>query len=233
MNREKLAVVTGAAGGIGGRIVTALRNDGFKVVGVDLNHSGNADVSIQADLTKWPEHEARATGALGGQKIDALVNCAGVQITRGPAEVVDLDEMDRLYTHNFRSVVEVTQWALPHMADAGGIVNIGSISGASSVPGLACYGAVKAAIHSFSRSLAIELAPRGIRVNVVAPGYVRTPFIESMLADEKRSSDIVAHIPLGSVADADDIAPVVANFFTSSFKYVTGVVLPVDGGYLA
>lgn len=233
MTREKLAVVTGAAGGIGSSIVDSLRDDGFKVVGLDVEHCASADLSIQSDLTRWPDHETRVTNALGGQKIDALVNCAGVQITRGLVEEVGLDEIDRLYAHNFRSVVEVTQWALTRMTDGGGIVNIGSISGASSVSGLACYGALKAAVHSFSKSLAIELAPRGIRVNVVAPGYVRTPFIEGILADETRLSEVVSRIPWGSVADAQDIGPVVAALFTAPFQYVTGVVLPVDGGYLA
>ncbi|TFD50719.1 SDR family oxidoreductase [Cryobacterium sp. Hh7] len=233
MIQKKLAVVTGAGGGIGRAIAARLRDEGFRVVGIDIKLCPDADVSIEADLTRWPEHEARVTAALEGQSIAALINCAGVQIKRSPVEEVALGELDRLYTHNLRPIVEVTQWALPRMVDGGGIVNIGSISGAASVPGLACYGAVKSAVHSFSRSLARELAPRGIRVNVVAPGYVRTPLTELMLADETRLAEIVSRVPLGSVADGDDIASVVTALFTAPFRYVTGVVLPVDGGYLA
>ncbi len=229
----KLAVVTGSAGGIGNAIVVALKSAGFTVVGIDIVHSPAADVSIEADLTEWAEFEDRVAESLDGQTIDALINCAGVQISRGPVEAVSLAEVDRLYFHNFRSVVEVTQWALPFMERGSTIVNIGSISGESSVPGLACYGALKAAVHSFSKSLSRELAPRGIRVNVVAPGYVATPLVEAMLSNEKRFSEIVSRIPLGGIAAVDEISQVVASLLTSDFRHVTGAVLPVDGGYLA
>lgn len=233
MSQKRTAVVTGSGGGIGGAIAAHLRREGYRVVGIDIKPSPDADVSVEADLTRWDAHAPSVEAALGDAPIDALINCAGVQIRRGPVEEVALSDIDRLYTHNLRPIFEVTQWALSRMREGGSIVNIGSISGAASVPGLAGYGAVKAAVHSFSLSLARELAPRGIRVNVVAPGYVRTPLTESMMADEKRYAEIVSRIPLGAVADGDEIASVVTALCTEPFRYVTGVVLPVDGGYLA
>lgn len=230
---RRTAIVTGAGGGIGRAIAVRMRAAGFRVIGIDLKPSPDADISIEADLTRWTEHTERVEAAMDGRALDALVNCAGVQVQRGPVADLALEDLDRLYTCNLRPVVEISQWALPHMRDGSGIVNIGSISGATSVAGLASYGAIKSAVHSFSQSLARELGPVGIRVNVIAPGYVRTPLTESMLADPARHAELTARIPLGTIADGDDIGAAVAALFTDPFRYVTGAILPVDGGYLA
>src|SRR5690606_19794648 len=112
----------------------------------------------------WAGVEAKLNALDLPNGIGALVNCAGVQVQRGPSLDLGVDALDRLYTHNLRPTFQLVQWADDKFADGASVVNIGSISGATSVKGLAMYGAMKAALHSYSKSLARELAPR-VRVN--------------------------------------------------------------------
>lgn len=232
-SQKRHAVVTGSASGIGRSIAYHLQTDGWIVTGIDIRPSEYSDIEIQADLTDWEQLETKLAGAVGNSPIDALVNCAGVQIDRGPSTKLDIMSLDLLYAHNLRPVVQMVNWALPLLAPQASIVNIGSISGAKTVPGLAPYGAMKAAMHSYSQSLAAELGPQGFRVNVVAPGYVETPLTSEMMQNESRLQQIQQSIPLRRITTPAEVAEAVMFLVSEQAEYITGTVLPVDGGYLA
>lgn len=229
---QTTAIVTGAAGGIGAAITSRLRERGWRVIGIDVQESSTADVNVQADLTDWAAVEEKLNALDLADGIRVLVNCAGVQVQRGPSLDLAVESLDRLFTHNLRPTFLLTQWARDRFAEGASIVNIGSISGVTTVEGLALYGAMKAALHSYSRSLARELAPR-VRVNVVVPGYIETPLTSGMLQDEARVQELQGLIPLAEIGSPTKVADAVDFLVSGHADYISGALLPVDGGYLA
>jgi 3-oxoacyl-[acyl-carrier protein] reductase len=113
----------------------------------------------------------------------------------------------------------------------GCVVNIASLSADRAVAGIVPYGATKAALTQLSRGLAVELGPQGVRVNTVAPGYIETPMTSEVLNQPEFRSRALSRIPLQRFADGDDVADAVVFLCTPAARYITGVVLPVDGGY--
>jgi len=243
---DKTVVVTGATSGIG--LVTARRlyaeearvlvtgraeDRGMHLVGVlgdrsrfhraDLTEPGAADAVIGACL----DHFGR---------LDAVVNCAAVDHTAALTEV-PLADIRRVLEVNTVATIAMIQRAAEQMRDGGSIVNITSRLAVAGVPTMSVYAAAKGAVEAFTRSAAVELAPRGIRVNNVAPGMTRTPLYEAWLA---RTSDagstereVVSRIPLRRLAEPDDVAAAVCYLISDDARYVTGTTLRVDGGYTA
>ncbi|TMB94123.1 MAG: SDR family oxidoreductase, partial [Chloroflexi bacterium] len=164
--------------------------------------------------------------ALGGLEI--LVNNSGITLTRDPASLTDA-EYDELFGVNVRAAYVCSQQAVPHLARRGGaIVNVSSIHGGAGFPGHAAYAATKGALNAFTRALAIDLAPKRIRVNAVAPGLIEVPRYFDMPGYSREQT--AARVPWGRMGEPADVARVVAFLVSPAADYVTGQLLYVDGG---
>ncbi len=170
----------------------------------------------------------QAAGELGG--IDGLVNNAGT-VVGGPASLAeqDLDDFATTLAMNGTSVLAATQAAAELMDGPGAVVNIASLQGTNASPGLYQYGAAKAAVIHLTKSLALELAPRHIRVNAVAPAMTLTPAVERGVSAERRAASVAA-IPLGYAGEAEDIAGTVCFLLSDLARFITGQLLIADGG---
>ena len=234
----KAAIVTGAAGGIGSAIARALARHGVCVIGVDAApavEKAMAEIGghgLCGDLTDpdFSAHAIETADRLAG-RLDVLVNAAGIQL-RTDAVDVDEDGWQRLLDVNLSAAYRLIRQAVkPLAAQRGSVINIASLSADRAVPGIVPYGATKAALTQLGKGLAVELGPVGIRVNTVAPGYIETPMTAEVLAQPEFRAAKMARIPLQRFADGDDVADVVVFLASDAARYVTGVVLPVDGGY--
>jgi NAD(P)-dependent dehydrogenase (short-subunit alcohol dehydrogenase family) len=227
-----VAVVTGGSGGIGRACLERLARDGFDVVSVDRAapaepHPGS---HVEADLLDADAAIAAIRAAC--PQIDVLVNGAGVVESASFGEVAAAD-WERVVGVNARAPFFLLQALAERMPPGSSVVNIASIeaitvlamSGATS----SLYASTKAALRSLTETLAVELGPRGIRVNAVAPGLIRTPMTAGAQADE-RDEWIRAHTPLGRWGEARDIADVVGFLASDASRFMTGATLVVDGG---
>lgn len=250
MNRSStVAVVTGAASGIGFASAEALLRRGMAVVVVDRDRDGArgaaealrplGDVSVAVtDMSNAGEvsdlfEQVRTDHG----RLDAIVNNAGAQRS-GP--IVDFDEADwdLLFSVNPKSCFLAAKYGAPLLADSGGgaIVNVASIAGLRGGPGQAAYSSSKGAIVALSRALAVELAPHAIRVNCLAPGWVDTPFnapaIAAMGGRATLDAMVEATVPLKRQGTPTEIASAVAFLATNDSTYMTGQTLVVDGGQI-
>jgi 2-deoxy-D-gluconate 3-dehydrogenase len=238
----KVGVVTGAARGIGLSIAEALSEAQAEVLLVDRR----ADVEEAARELDAESHvadlsESKSAGEVVERvveewgRIDFLVNAAGVQ-ARGPAIELSDEDWEMLYVVNLRAVFRACRAAARRMIEGqngGAILNLASISSSLGVPGIVPYGAMKGGVVQLTRGLAVELAPHGVRVNAVAPGYVSTAMTEELWRDEDRRAEVAARIPLGRFASPEEISPAALFLLSPAGGYITGEVLHVDGGYVA
>jgi len=243
----KVAIVTGAASGIGRAIALDLAESGAKVVIADkaldgaeevareIESAGGKAIAVETDVTDSKEVEQMVQQTIEGfGKIDILVNNAGII---GRSSVMDMkeDELDRTFEVNLKGVVLCSQAVARHMIEqrSGKIVNMGSsLSSRASVCNLsgggADYCASKAAVQAFTRALAMELGPYGINVNAVAPGTTNTPMHEGLW--EMATIYFQNSLPLGRLAEPEDIADVVVFLVTDAARYITGQTIHVNGG---
>ncbi|MGV9103243.1 MAG: SDR family NAD(P)-dependent oxidoreductase [Promethearchaeia archaeon] len=243
MNLEdKVAIVTGAAQGIGRGIALKLAERGAKVVVSDIaedvkevvkeiEKSGQQAISVMADVSdpKQVEKMIQSTMDKWGQ-IDILVNNAGIYPYKS-LMTMDESDWDKVMNINLKGVFNSTKAALPALKkDGGSIINIASIAG--TVVGyreLAHYSASKAGVLGFTRAAALELAPKEIRVNAIAPGAIQTPTVDKTLTKELREKTI-ASIPWQRMGTVEDIANAVAFLASDESEYITGQLLIIDGG---
>ena len=240
---NQVAVVTGAGRGIGHAIAVRLAKEGARVASVSrtkANAQKTADEinAIRADVAKayavdvadqTAVQEAAAKIFADFGRVDILVNNAGV--TRdGLSMRMSMDDWDTVLNTNLKGAFNFTQAVMRPMIKqrSGRIINISSIAGLTGNAGQANYSASKAGLIGLTKTLARELASRGITVNAVAPGLIETD-MTTVLSDEIRQA-ILQKVPLGKLGEPDDIAGAVAYLASPEAKYITGQVLTVDGG---
>lgn len=241
----KAALVTGGASGFGAEIVLSYVREGAKVVILDLNGNGAqkiADatgghaIAVAGDVTKQSDINAavkRAVDTFG--KLDIVVNNAGWTFRNKPMLEVSEAEFDKVFAINVKSIFLMTNAVVPVMRKqkSGRIINIGSTAGLRPRPGLTWYNATKGAVNLMSKSMAVELAPDGIRVNCIAPVIGETALLESFMGmpdTPENRAKFLATIPLGRMAKPRDVANACVYLGGDESEFLTGVVLPVDGG---
>src|SRR4051794_37414963 len=244
--QNRTALVTGANRGLGRAFAAALARAGADVVVVGRDDAHNREAaeqiaeetgrraSVQTGDVTAPEDVRRITdGAIADHgRIDVLVNNAGICFHRPALEVPD-EEFDQVFDVNVSGLWRMTKAVAPHMIEAGGgaIVNVGSISAmiVNRPQWQPAYNASKAAVHQLTRSLAAEWAPYNVRVNAIAPGYVKT---EMAPVDEPRfRQHWIDDAPMQRYATPEEIAPSVVYLASDASSFTTGSVLVADGGY--
>lgn len=242
------ALVTGGGRGIGREIALALAEAGASValcarteteidaVVGEIASAGGVAAAMAADITADGAAEALvdwAEAELG--PLDVLVNAAGVSPSYTRAERIAPEDFDLIMATNLRAPFFLTQAAGRRMLTRGegSVVNITSIGGVVALPRLAAYCGAKAALNSLTRVLAVEWAKHGVRVNAVAPAYVRTAMTDELLDHDTLGPMLLASAPIGRFAQPKDVAGAVVFLASSDAAYITGQTICVDGGWTA
>jgi NAD(P)-dependent dehydrogenase (short-subunit alcohol dehydrogenase family) len=232
-----VALVTGSRGGIGKVIVSCLRRDGFIVVGIGRSAAGNAgaagaDTELEGDI-RDPEACATAVAAIGAQygRLDALVNCAGVNQWQ-PFDELEAAAARDVFDTNVWGTVNITRAASTLLQESGqgSVVMVTSTAGELGIAGSAAYGMTKAALGSLVRTLAVEWAPRPVRVNAVSATIVPTAMNEATRASGDYLEKKLSTIPLGRMIEPIEVAEAVAFLAGTRSSGVTGDTIHVDGG---
>jgi 3-oxoacyl-[acyl-carrier protein] reductase len=242
----KVAIVTGAASGFGAEIARQFVAQGAFVALADINEAGAREVAaplgakamaVSCDVTKRADIDALVAATLKafGGRLDIVVNNAGWTHRNGPLLDVDEATFDKVYDINVKSIFHMTHatLALMRAQKSGVILNIGSTAGIRPRPGLTWYNSSKGAVNLMSKSLAVELAPDNIRVNVICPVMGATGLLESFMGrpdTPENRSKFIATIPLGRLSQPIDIARAAVYLASDEADFITGVEFPVDGG---
>jgi NAD(P)-dependent dehydrogenase (short-subunit alcohol dehydrogenase family) len=248
---DKVAIVTGAASGIGAEIVRLYADAGARVVAVDIDrgveavaatletrHPGQVrsvvgDVALESTAVAYTRV---AVGAFG--RIDIMVNNAGVACVKSIADHTP-DEWDRVMNVNVKSIYWSARSVVPEMKRTGGglFLNTGSISSVAGIPSQGAYAPSKGAVVQLTRQMAIDYAPDKIRVNAVCPGTVDTPLLRRAAADSGDPDAFIGGLakghPIGRIASAEEIAQFYLFLASDNARFFTGAVLMIDGGYTA
>lgn len=246
----KVAVVTGAAQGIGRAIAHRLAKDGFAIAIVDINTDvldgvkkeieelGGQALALKADLTRLEDIQNVINQSAEWGQLSVLVNNAGRVIISPFLEITE-KEWDAIMTLNLKTVFFAIQFAVRHMHDGGRIVNLSSISGRSGRSDQAHYAAAKCGVISLTQSAALSFASQGITVNAVCPGVVDTPMTTRIheirasalgITPEESLARMIAKIPLGRLEKTEDVAGAVSFLCSPDAAYITGQSLNVCGG---
>jgi len=241
----KVAIVTGAASGFGAEIARQYAKEGARVALADINEAGAKDVAgplgndviaVKCDVTRRADIDALvATTVKAFGRLDVIVNNAGWSHKNGPLLDVDEAAFDKVYAINVKSIFHMTHAVVPILRKqkSGVIVNIGSTAGIRPRPGLTWYNSTKGAVNLMSKSLAVELAPDNIRVNVICPVMGVTGLLEQFMGmpdTPENRKKFLATIPLGRLSTPLDIARAAVFLASDDAEFITGVEFPVDGG---
>lgn len=240
---NKVAVVTGAASGIGKAIAEKFISEGAKVVFSDVNGDaslvaafGENALFVKCDVSKTEEVEALVNQAVEKfGEVEVMVNNAGIGGLGGIMDVTDAD-WDKTIGINLSGVMRgmrAASKAMKAAGVAGSIINMSSILGTVGFQGAIAYCAAKGGVVQLTHAGSLDLAPSNIRVNAIAPGFITTGMTKDVLADQNFNNLVVSSTPLGRVGEVSDIANAALYLASDEAKYVTGTVVYVDGGWTA
>jgi NAD(P)-dependent dehydrogenase (short-subunit alcohol dehydrogenase family) len=237
----KVAIVTGASSGIGFAIAEAMAGAGAKLVLVGrdaerLHRCARACeeahvVAVDLCSDEAPSRIVSETLSIF-QAIDTIVHSAGVFWPR-PLEETPLEDFDRQWQVNVRAPYALTRAALPHLGRDSSVIFVSSIAGQVAFPNSSAYCATKGAIEQLTKALAVELSPRGVRVNAIAPGNIRTPMNEELLKSREWEQMYVDGTPYGRIGVVEDVAPLAVFLASDAARYIHGESILVDGGWAA
>ena len=244
--KDKVAIITGAGGTIGSATARRFLREGARLILTDLSTGADACSSIvteggeaffiEAEISRVSDTERIINFAYAHfGRIDILFNNAGNDLNKSLHEYVEND-YDSVINVHLKGSFFCTRYVLPIMMKqrSGSIVNMASILGLSGFPLAANYCAAKGALVNFTRSVAVEYAPYNIRCNSVCPGIVETEMLKRGLETHRENvQKMIDHHPMGRVAQPDEVASAVTFLASDDASFITGVSLPVDGGYLA
>lgn len=242
MMNKKIAIVTGGGSGIGLAITEKFISAGIETVIVgrdekklndakeklgELCHAMSCDMSNLSSIPALIEKVIEQFG-----QIDILVNNAGINMKKDFTEVTD-EEFQSVITTNLSAVFAISREVVKQMLvqGSGSIINISSMAAQYGLPRVIAYSASKTAIDGMTRAMAVELSPKGIRVNAIAPGFIETAMTAKALnTDPERKAKVFGRTPMGYMGQPSDIGDAALFLASDASKYITGVVLPVDGG---
>ncbi|MNM63439.1 Cyclopentanol dehydrogenase [compost metagenome] len=244
---NKIAIITGAAGGMGKAdallfakegakvVITDIQDEKIQAVAKEITDQGGVAVALTQDVTSeedWARVTETALTRFG--KIDILVNNAGIS-SATPFLETDLELWNKVMNINVTSVFLGQKYVIPHMINGGGgsIVNISSIAGLTGGSGTGPYTASKGAVRLLTKATAVDYAKHNIRANSIHPGYIETPMTKDLMADENMRNWFLSQTPIPRLGQAEDIAKGVLFLASDESSYITGIELPIDGGYFA
>ena len=240
--KGKTAIITGGASGFGAGIASSFSKEGAKVIIADINMQNAKKIakkidgfSIRVDVSNKASVKAAIAETLGKvEKIDILVNNAGITHLPSPMEQVSEEEFDNILAVNTKSVFLTSHYLIPHFKEnkSGVILNIASTAGVSPRANLTWYNASKGWMITATKSMAIELAPLGIRANAINPVAGETPLLKSFMGEDTPAmrKKFLATIPIGRFSTPTDIGATATFLCSNEASMITGVALEVDGG---
>ncbi len=241
-HQGQVAIVTGGGSGLGLAIAEKFTQNGIRTVIVGRDPEKLTAAKIQlgelafaitcdlSDLASIPVLIKNILRQFG--QVDILVNNAGINMKKEFSEVTD-EEFQSVITTNLCSVFSISREVVKHMLErgSGNIINISSMAAQYGLPKVIAYSASKTAIEGMTRAMAVELSPKGIRVNAIAPGFIYSAMTDKALNnDPARKAKVFARTPLGHMGQPNDIGEAAYFLACGTAKYITGVILPVDGG---
>jgi NAD(P)-dependent dehydrogenase (short-subunit alcohol dehydrogenase family) len=247
--QDKVAIITGAASGIGRASAVRFAAEGAKVLVSDVDDAGgretvklvesaggqatfaHADVSREADVRAMVEAAVSAYG-----RLDALFNNAGIEGQMGvPTGEESIENWDRTIAINLTGVFLGCRYAIPTMLKTGGgsIVNNASVAGLVGFPGIVAYCASKGGVVQITRTVALEYATQNIRVNCLCPGVIDTPMVRRAAPDAAAEEAFTAMEPVGRMGKPEEVAALAAFLASDDASFITGAIIPVDGGFVA